>query len=121
MLLGIVLLILVLDKVIPSKAIRDLPDDATEVEEYYKDFGFTGDFTRVLKARIPEHQVAEYARKVGATEKVEEGKASDYPSWTRSVSWFSPKAPPRYFHHEQSYRILIGWEDGFVYLDAVAW
>lgn len=120
-LLGIFLLILILDSAVPSKAVRDLPDEATEVEEYYKDFGMTGDFKRLLKARIPEHQLAEYARKVGATDKLEVGVERDDISWTGGISWFSPNAPPKYIHREQGYRILIGWEDGFLYFEAIAW
>lgn len=32
----------------------------------------------------------------------------------------SPKDPPLYFHYEQDHRILIGWANGFVYIDTVA-
>jgi hypothetical protein len=110
-----VLAVLVFDKIVPSKAVRDLPTGATDIQEYYEDFGITGDFTRVLKARIPREQVQAYALRVGAPNQ-EQGKAGkDYVSWAGGPDWWSPKEPPLYFHYEQGYRILVGWEDGFVY------
>jgi hypothetical protein len=116
-----ILVILVIDKIVPSKAVRDLPDGATEIHEYYKDFGITGDFSRLLKARIPRDQVQPYALRVGASNEEQGNAGKDYLSWTGGPDWWSPKAPPLYFHQEQGYRILVGWEDGFVYFDAVAW
>jgi hypothetical protein len=116
-----VLVVLVIDKNVPSKAVRELPEGATEVQEYYRDGGITGDFSRILKARIPREQVEAYALRVGALNR-EEGKAGqDYSSWVGGPDWWSPKEPPLFFRYEQGYRILVGWEDGFVYFDAVAW
>lgn len=116
-----VLAVLVIDKIVPSKAVRNLPEGATEVQEYYRDAGMTGDFSRLLKARIPREQVEAYALRVGASNR-EVGKVGqDYSSWVNGPDWWSPRNPPLYFHYEQGYRILVGWEDGFVYFDAVAW
>jgi hypothetical protein len=116
-----VLAVLVFDKIVPSKAVRALPEGATDVQEYYRDAGMTGDFSRLLKARIPRNEVEAYAFKMGAQNRVEGNAGQDYPSWVSGPDWWSPKEPPHYFHHEQGYRILVGWEDGFVYFDAVAW
>ena len=113
--------VLVIDKIVPSKAVRDLPEGAAEIQEYYEITGITGDFRRLLKARIPREQVEAYAVRVGASNP-EQGKAGrDYFSWVGGPDWWSPKQPPLYFHYEQGYRILVGWEDGFVYFDVVAW
>ncbi|MBK1789984.1 hypothetical protein [Persicirhabdus sediminis] len=116
-----ILIVVVLDTFLPSKAVRNLPEGATDIQEHYEDVGFTGDFVRVVKARIPESEVAEYARRVGATRKEAGGAGSDYFSWTGAASWFAPENPPMYFHYEPGYRILVGWEDGYVYFDAAAW
>lgn len=116
-----VIAVLVIDKIIPSKAMRNLPEGATEVQEYYRDAGMTGDFSRLLKARIPREEVEAYAMKVGALNREEGNAGHDYSSWVSGPDWWSPKEPPLYFHYEQGYRILVGWEDGFVYFDAVAW
>lgn len=116
-----VLVIMLLDKVIPSKVIRELPDGATEIQEFYKDSGFTGDFRRLLKARIPEDQVAGYARRLGAVSKEAGGAGHEYFSWSSGPSWFDPNSAPRFYFYEPQYRVLVGWEDGFVYFDEVAW
>jgi hypothetical protein len=116
-----VIAVLVIDMIIPSKAMRNLPEGATEVQEYYRDAGMTGDFSRLLKARIPREEVEAYAMKVGALNREEGNAGHGYSSWVSGPDWWSPKEPPLYFHYEQGYRILVGWEDGFVYFDAVAW
>ena len=115
------LAVLVIDKIVPSKAVRNLPEGATGILEYYKVFGITGDFSRLLRARVPREQVEAYAVRVGAPNREQGNAGKDYVSWTGGPDWWSPKDPPLYFHYEQGYRILVGWEDGFVYFDAVAW
>jgi hypothetical protein len=83
-----VIAVLVIDMIIPSKAMRNLPEGATEVQEYYRDAGMTGDFSRLLKARIPREEVEAYAMKVGALNR-EEGNAGHGEGagmlWTRNV------------------------------------
>lgn len=116
-----IITIVVIDVFLPSKAVRNLPDGATEVQEHYSDVGITGDFVRLVKARVPESEVADFARRVGATSEETGGAGSDYFSWSGAASWFSPQKPPMYFHSEPGYRILVGWEDGYVYFDVVAW
>ena len=118
---AIILGLFVIDKVVPSKAVRFLPKGATEIQEDYKVVGISGDFHRLLKARIPKNQVAEYARKVGAPNKEQGGAERDYFSWSGGPQWFSPKEPPLYYSSEKRTRTLVGWEKGFVYFDVVAW
>jgi hypothetical protein len=110
----------------PSGAVRNLPKDATDIREYYFEAGMTSDYTRLVKAKIPKDEVHEYARKVGAIHK-EEGRAGhDYLSWITSgggisiPDWWDPKEPPMYYIHEGDTRILVGWENGFVYFDALS-
>lgn len=105
----------------PSLPVRMLPKGATEIQEYYKDYGMTGDFIRLMKARIPESQVEDYAQKLGADQ-----KATDSPgervSWSSlGPSWWRPQKPPLYFHKEREYQKLVSWEDGFVYVEIGAW
>jgi hypothetical protein len=45
----------------PSNARRHLPKSATDIQEYYHDY-FNGDYTRVLKARLPEADYSQYAK-----------------------------------------------------------
>jgi hypothetical protein len=117
----VVFALLIADKIVPSKAVRELPDGAKDIQEYYKVVGINGDFRRLLKARIPREQVEAYALRVGAPNR-EQGKAGkDYFSWVGGPEWWAPKEPPLYYHYEQGYRILVGWEADFVYFDVVAW
>ena len=108
------------DKLIPPKAVRCLPEGATEIQENYKVVGLTADFVRVLKARIPKEQVAEYARKVGAIYPEQGGAGRDYIGWT-GPAWFSPTEPPLFYYSEKDSVILVGWEKGYVYFCAAAW
>lgn len=115
------LLIWLLDHVVPSSAVRNLPKGASDINEFYRDSGMSGDFIRLLKARIPREQVAEYARKVGATHKVEPGKPWTHKSWIRfDLDWWKPKQEPQYYSPDGNARIMVGWEDGYVYFSASA-
>ena len=109
----------IVDTVVPSGAVRALPKGATDIQEYYRDAGMSGDFTRLLKARIPRENVAEYARKVGATDKKEGRAGRVYASWGGfKTKWWNPQEAPLYFSLEGDTSVLVGWEDGFVYFEA---
>jgi hypothetical protein len=105
----------------PSLPVRMLPKGAAEIQEYYKDYGMTGDFIRLMKARIPENQVEDYARRMGATQKAS-GSPGERVSWSSlGPGWWRPRKPPLYFLKEREYQMLVGWEDGFVYVEIGAW
>jgi hypothetical protein len=116
---AVFLTIWIVDTVVPSGAVRALPKGATDIQEYYRDAGMTGDFTRILKARIPREDVAEYARKFGATHKTEGRAGRVYASWGGyKTKWWNPQKAPLYFSLEGDTSVLVGWEDGFVYFEA---
>ena len=112
-----------ISKGMPSSAKTSLPSTATEVQEYYEDsFLPPGEFHRVLKARMPRHEVEAYAHRVGATKKESGQTGKEFFSWCGGFpEWFNPQEDPLYYYYEQQYRILVGWEDGYVYFDAMAW
>ncbi len=115
------LAIWIIDTFVPSGAVRNLPKGATEIQEFYRDAGMTGDFTRLLKARISRDDVAEYARRVGAIHKEEGRVGRDHTSWVRyGPAWWNPQQEPLYYSVDGDTRILVGWEDGFVYFDATS-
>ena len=117
-----ILAVFIADKFIPSGAIQKLPSNASEIEEHYQSFGINGDYQRLLRAKIPQEEVEGYAKKLGATNEYNKDNASHFPSsWSRLDPWFAPQDPPLYYFQETGYRILIGWEDGYVYLDVFAW
>ena len=106
----------------PSLARTSLPDTATEIQEYYENtFLPPGEFHRLLKARMPRHEVEAYAHRVGATKRESGQTGKEFFSWAGAEEWFTPQEDPLYYYHERQYRILVGWEDGYVYFDARAW
>ena len=126
----IVLGVLIVDKVVPSKARRALPDSASDVQEYYHDCLFPPDFVRVIKARLPEEDFQQYARNLGLTMKYDpniHGSEYDHvkmligsvPDW-----WDEPRDLDNcYFKHTpgDEYFTRAKWKDGFVYFVAIAW
>lgn len=121
---------IIVDKIVPSKARRALPYSAAEVQEYYSSAGFTGDFTHVLKARLPERDFSQYAKNLGLTEKYDPRKygsaydhlktsVGDVPDW-----WDEPMELDNcYFQLLPGKEFVerIKWKDGWVYFLAVAW
>lgn len=111
------------DTYMPSKVVRALPEGAMDIEEHYEWGGITGDFVRLVKARIPKDQVAAYAARMGATSPVKKEMSwENLVYWSGGPKWWKPPKDPLYFYSsEQGYRLLVGWENGFVYYDAVEW
>lgn len=56
----------VADKILPSGARKALPRSASDVREYYSG-SWNGDYARCIKAKLPEADVANYARNLGLT------------------------------------------------------
>ena len=119
----LVALLIIVDKGVPSNARRALPESATEVQEYYSDSIFTGDFTRILKARLPEKDFPLYAKNLGLTEKYDSSKHNrrehddletsmgGMPEW-----WNEPMELDNcYFLLDREYINRIKWKDGWVY------
>jgi len=125
----IILGIFIADKVIPSRARRALPSSATNIQEYYADFGITGDFVRVLKAHLPESDFQIYADNLGLTkydpavqgseyDTIKTG-AGDVPKW-----WEQPQPMDNCFFKYtpgEDYYTRIIWNDGWVYFIAQSW
>jgi len=118
------------DKVIPSKARRALPSSATDIQEHYSDAGFTGDFTRVLKARLPEQDFLLYAKNLGLTEKYDPSKHDSISSHVGTIVgrvpnwWDDPRDLDNcYFLYtpDKDFMERIKWKNGWVYFLAISW
>lgn len=111
------------DRYMPSKVVRALPEGAMDIEEHYEGMGITGDSVRLVKARIPKNQVAAYATRMGAILPVDKERPwNNLVHWSSGPKWWSPPKDPLFFYSsEQGYRLLVGWENGFVYYDAFEW
>ncbi|MCH7226592.1 hypothetical protein [Haloferula sp. A504] len=99
---------------------RTLPTGAADIQEFYRDH-WNGDFVRLVRAKIPESELREYALKVGAKKVVTEDHPAEIISWSHGPSWWSPEGLPRYCSSGPDQRVLVGWQDGYVYFDAAAW
>jgi hypothetical protein len=104
----------------------------------------TGDYTELLKARMPESEVKGYADRLGVTIPIEAATYADYSAlsqlgvtniplsasykgvdlgdmWSRGrlFDWWNPPPKPRYFNFESGNGWIsitaIGWADGWVY------
>ncbi len=53
------------DALTPSVVRQALPKAAANVQEYYSDDGFHGDFVRCLQADMPESEMPRFAAKLG--------------------------------------------------------
>lgn len=112
---------------LPSRARRSLPWNATEIQEYYSDSRFGSDFVRCLKAKINEDDFTDYARKLELTEIFDEHNARhDRVHWPNcSESWWTPPksldgariqllSDPNYF-------AVAKYHEGYVYFGVFSW
>lgn len=113
--IGIVALVIILllaDRFVPSSARRALPASATEIQEYYDD-SWNGDFARVIKAKLPEKDYTEYARRLGLTVRFDPLKHAEIassinmgvggPEW-----WNPPQATETIFCLQEGRRLFAG-------------
>ena len=124
-LVALVGLVLALDAFLPSAARRALPDSATDIHEYYRDFGITGDFIRLLTARCSAEEFHAYARQQKLKPVIGDDLPDGCPSWSHSdESWWTPPSSHvgGYFTFEEGgYRRLLAYHDGRLYYDLIGW
>jgi len=113
---------------LPRSARSALPNSATEVREYAWDDNFHGDFIRLLKAKMPESEMAAYAARLGLHERFDATLHSGLPlnfSGGEKLDWWNPpdSLAGAYFKHEPGKEsfVMVGYRDGWVYFVATAW
>ncbi len=118
------------DKFVPSSVRRALPESASEVQEFYHESG-NGDFSRFLKAKLPESDVPLYAKHLGLSArfdpKVVGGRSLD--SFVIALpeikSWWNPPAEnaSTYINYDPGHDLIesLRYADGYVYFHASAW
>jgi len=117
-------LVLALDAFLPSSPRRALPSSATEIHEFYKDYGFTGDFTRLLTAKCSIDEFHAYARQQELDPVIGDELPSGCRPWSRSdESWWTPPSSlaGAYFTFERGYRRILAYHEGRLYYDMTAW
>lgn len=116
------------DSSTPSSIRQALPPTATNIQEYYKDDGFHGDFVRCLQAQMPQTEMPRFASRLGLTERYSSSKDSKLPvsfSFENAPSWWQPqeKLEGAYFHYKpgEDKFYIAAYQNGQVYFLASAW
>lgn len=112
----------------PSIVRQALPASATNVQEYYSDDGFHGDFVRCLQADMSAAEMPRFVAKLGLSQRYNLKRDAKLPlSFGTSdiVSWWQPPddLEGSYFAYnagEHSYS-LAKYENGQVYCKTIAW
>ena len=113
-----------------SEGREALPAEASNVEEYLAHGFFGGDYTRLLKAKLPADRYPEYAKSLHLSERFDPTlhhriesklnmKIGDAPVW-----WDPPVVDSTaYFQHKEGDDFLrvLRYHDGWVYLLVVSW
>jgi hypothetical protein len=121
--LGMVLLAL-----LPSRARRALPWEATDICEHYWDDGFQGDFLRCLKAKVSEEGFHSYVRALGLCHVYSTQQHKNLPLTFRvgcDEPWWNPSdsLDDAYFSHTpgKEHFALAKHENGHAYFVGFAW
>ena len=123
--IGVLGISLIAHRIIPSSEIRALPEQATEVQEFYKNYGL--DHVYVIKAKMPQHLVEAYAQKVGAEHEKSSGKmpmsfsSIETGGFPDRPGWWSPPSEILFFYNEPGFYRTIGWADGYMYYEEGSW
>lgn len=109
---------------------RNLPETASNVQEYSRDTGFSGDYLRLLKADIPQKDFSEYVVALGMTEVYLEDKHlgiiknqmrySNLPDWWDNTIPEEDNAYILYDTKKEIFKLLF-WKDSKVYYVSSGW
>lgn len=116
------------DRLTPSLPRRALPATASDVQEYYSDSGFNGDFLRCLRARMPESEMPQFAAKLGLTQRYDPKRDAKLPisfSVDPGISWWHQPDSMKgaYFEYtpgSESFSMAM-YQEGDVYYMATSW
>ena len=112
---------------LPSRARRSLPWNATEIQEHYSDARFGSDFTRCLKAKINENEFNGYADRLDLTETFHRGDTRHSRiHWPNcSERWWTPPksldGAKIQLLPDPNYFAVAKYHDGYVYFGVFSW
>ena len=107
-----------------------LPEGLTEVKEYYRDTGLSGDYIRLLKAKASKEDYETLAQKLKLTQKYSEYLKTrkinirkraihNPPDW-----WDEPMESHDFYFikdFNKEYERRLKWKDGWLYFATEAW
>ena len=116
------------DALTPSIVRQALPVTATNVQEYYSDDGFHGDFVRCLQADMPQSEMPRFAGRLGLSQRYDPKRdAKLLLGFTTSdaISWWQPpeSLDGAYFKNESGRNAysLAKYANGRAYFIGRAW
>lgn len=105
--------------------IRPLLFSASDIREYYSQYGFTGDFSRLIRAKCSLEVFHAYARQQGLQRLKGRRLPDGCPDWQNlRESWWSPPpdyAGAYYTFRQGGNRCILAYRDGFLYYDISDW
>ena len=117
-----------IDRFTPSNVRKALPATAANVQEYYEDDNWHGDFVRCLQAEMPQSEMPRFAAKMGMNKRYDTRRDAKLPvafGTASAPAWWTPPADLNgaYFKYEperEAYSVAT-YHDGRVYFLATAW
>lgn len=105
---------------------RALPWNATEINEYYKDYGILPDYLLCLKAKIDERDFPAYSKRLHLKPYEEERYIPGTFGWDEcDQSWWNPTHSMTGAHveylPEKEFSAQAKYENGFVYVVVSRW
>ena len=109
---------------------KQLPKSASEIQEYYNDTGMSGDYVRVLKAKIDKSSFHKYASRLKLNSTYSELKNTlESETWkmdiTNPPSWWTEPNETELFYlkvdRDKEFIQRLKWKNGYMYLITVAW
>ncbi|AMV33687.1 hypothetical protein VN12_16280 [Pirellula sp. SH-Sr6A] len=125
--LGAILFVFAGFWMVPSRARRSLPWNATDIHEFYEAARFGSDFKRCLKAKMEERDFDAYATRLMLTEIYDPGRHADLGiHWGHcEESWWDPPESLAGVRFESSkgeeYFAIADWQEGYVYFYVLSW
>ena len=109
---------------------QQLPPGVSEIKEYYRDTGLSGDYIRLLKARGNKEDYEQLAKNLELTQKfsealnrddvyVEDRPIDNPPNW-----WDEPINGKDFYFNidlEKEYQMRLKWKDGWIYVATISW
>lgn len=116
------------DALTPLIVRKALPATASNIQEYYSDDGFHGDFVRCLQADMPKSEMPRFAAKLGLSQRYDAKRDAKLPlsfATSDTIPWWQPpqSLDNAYYDYKpgrDSYS-LAKYENGQVHFMVIAW
>jgi hypothetical protein len=123
-----VIVLLILDRAVPSVPRSKLPPSATDIQEYHSD-SWNGDFVRLIKAKMPPEEYTGYARRLKLATLFDPAIHHELKSLVNmgiggAPKWWNPPSASAstYFEHKKSdFLQVLSYSNGYVYYLVASW